>query len=393
MTDALSTYAAADVAGNADDIDALVRTVRGFVETALRPHEEAVDRADDVDPALLRDLRRSAAELGIYGYNMPEEIGGPGLSRVAISAIDEAIGHTSMPLAEACGHLPGSLLFADESQREWFVGPLIRAERTVAYALTEPDAGSDLNALKTRARRVDGGWLLSGAKTFISHAETADHIIVLAVTDRDAPLKGRLTTFIVPRGAKGYAVDRRFRKLGWHGYHISALSFDECFVPDDHVLGIPGVGFGVMMATINNDRLFVSCRCVGMAQRLIDLAVPHARDRTTFGRRLADHQAIAFMLADCDVEIDAARLLCAKAARLSDLKHPDARIAASRAKLYATEMVGRVADRVLQIFGGAGFMADLPVERIYRDARGFRIGEGTSEMQRLQIARSLIDRT
>lgn len=392
MSDSLSTYAAAATGDDAAEIDALVRTVSGFVQTSLRPHEEAVDRADDVDPGLMRDLRRSAADLGIYGYNMPEEIGGPGLSRVAISAIDEATGHTSMPLAEACGHLPGSLLFADAAQRDWFVGPLMRGERTVAYALTEPDAGSDLNALRTRARRTDGGWLLSGAKTFISHAETADHTIVLAVTDRDAPLKGRLTTLIVPRGAPGFTIERRFRKLGWHGYHLSALSFDDCFVPDDHVLGAPGAGFGVMMATINNDRLFVSCRCVGMAQRLIDLAVPYTRDRTTFGRRLADHQAIAFMLADCDVEIDAGRLLCAKAARLSDQGHPDARIAASRAKLYCTEMVGRVADRVLQIFGGAGFMADLPVERIYRDARGFRIGEGTSEMQRLQIARSLIDR-
>ncbi len=391
MNTSFDAYAAADTSGGADEIGLLVKTARGFVETSLQPHEAAIDLADDVDPALIGGLRRKALDLGLYGYNMPPELGGPGLSRVAISAIDEALGHTSMPLAEACGHLPGSLLFADERQRDWFVGPLMRAETTIAYALTEPDAGSDLNALKTKAQRVDGGWIISGSKQFISNAETAEHTIVLAVTDRDASLKSRLSTFIVPRGAKGFSITRRFRKLGWHGYHLSALSFDDCFVSDGHVLGAPNTGFGVMMATINNDRLFVACRCVGMAQRLIDLAVPYARERTTFGRRLADHQAISFMLADCDVEIDAARLLCAKAARLSDLKQPDTRIAASRAKLYATEMVGRVADRVLQIFGGAGFMADLPIERIYRDARGFRIGEGTSEMQRLQIARSLVD--
>lgn len=377
-------------AESAEELALLRRTVEGFVATSLQPHEAAVDADDDVSLELMRELRQKAVALGLYGYNMPEELGGPGLSRMAIAEIDEAMGHTSMPLAEAIGHLPGSLGFADAAQRDWFVGPLMRGETTVAYALTEPDAGSDLNALRTRATRVPGGWRLDGAKHFISHAETADHTIVLAVTDRDAPLKQRLGTFIVPRGTPGFEITRRFRKLGWRGYHISALAFDECFVPDDHVLGAPGNGFAIMMATINNDRLFVACRCVGMAQTLMDLAVPYVRERKTFGQPLGQHQAVQFMLADSDVELEAARLLCQKAARLADRKDPETRIAASRAKLYASEMAGRVADRVLQIFGGAGFMADLPVERIYRDVRGFRIGEGTSEMQRLQIARNLI---
>jgi len=373
-----------------EELDMLRRTVRGFVADELIPHEAAVDEADEIAPALMQGLRQKALALGLYGYNMPEALGGPGLSVAARTVIDEETGHTSMALAEAIGHLPGSLVFCSAAQQDWLIKPLMRAETTIAYALTEPDAGSDLNALRTRAVKADGGWVIDGSKHYISHAETADHTIVLAVTDRDAGLKGRLTTFIVPKGHPGFHITRRFRKLGWRGYPLSALSFENCFVPDDHVLGEVGGGFATMMATINNDRLFVACRCVGMAQRAMDLAVPYARERKTFGKSLSEHQAIQFMLADSDVELEAGRLLCRKAAALADEGSPDYRIAASRAKLYCSEMAGRVADRVLQVFGGAGFMCDLPIERIYRDVRGFRIGEGTSEMQRLQIARHLL---
>jgi alkylation response protein AidB-like acyl-CoA dehydrogenase len=171
---------------------------------------------------------------------------------------------------------------------------------------------------------------------------------------------------------------------------LSELALDDCFVSDRQVLGQPGQGFLTMMATINNDRLMVACKCVGIAQALTDLALPYVRQRKTFGSALSEHQAIQFMLADNDVELDAARLLTQKAAYLADQKNTEFRIAASRAKLYSSEMAGRVADKVMQIFGGAGYMADLPIERFYRDVRAFRIGEGTSEMQRLQIARHVI---
>lgn len=373
-----------------EEIAMLRRTVRGYVTGALRPHEAEVDAADEISPELMLQLRKQAVALGLYGYNMPAASGGPGLGRAAIAAIDEEMGHTSMPLAEAIGHLPGSLVHCDAAQRDWLLGPLLRADKTVAYALTEPDAGSDLNALRTRAARVEGGWRLDGAKHYISHADTADHTIVLAVTEKDAPLKSRLTTFIIPRHAPGFTITRRFRKMGWRGYQLSAISIEDCFVTDDHVLGAPGDGFAVMMATVNNDRLFVACRCVGMAQAALDLAVPYVRERKTFGKLLGDHQAIQFMLADSDVELEAGRLLCAKAAALADANDPAYRIAASRAKLFCSEMANRVADRAMQIFGGAGYMTDLPIERLYRDTRGFRIGEGTSEMQRLQIARAMI---
>lgn len=368
----------------------LVDTVARFVRERLQPLEAAIDLADDFPPDQLKALRREVHALGLYGYNLPGSIGGPGLSIATLVALDEAIGHTSMALGEVFGHLPGSLVFCNEDQRTWLAAPLLAAETAIGYALTEPGAGSDLSAITTRAERVAGGWRLNGQKHFISNVLHAEHALILAVTDPAGSLKTRLSTFIVARGTPGFTLTRRFRKMGWHGYPLSAFVLEDCFVPDSHVLGRPGEGFRTMMATINNDRVYVAAKCVGMAQRLMDLVLPWARERRTFGTALAEHQAIQFFLADCDVELTAARLLTRQAAALGDAGAPDFRIAASRAKLYASEMLGRVADRVLQVFGGAGYMTDLPVERIYRDARAFRIGEGTSEMQRLQIARHLL---
>lgn len=365
----------------------LTETVHRFIKEKLAPHEAQIDADDDADPKLIKSLKEQAIELGIFGYNMPESLGGPGLSVTEQSVIDEALGHTSMPLAETLGHLPGSLRFVSESQRTWLLEPLMQARKTVAYALTEPSAGSDLSSIHTHATPAEGGWIMNGSKHFISCVEHADFVIVLAVTDQSAELKHRFSTFIVERNTPGFTILRRFRKMGWRGYPVSEIAFEDCFIPDTHVLGSIGEGFKTMMATINNDRLMVACRCVGIAQALFDLVLPHIRERKSFGQPLAEHQAIQFMLADCDVEIQAARLLNQQAARLADAKNPEFRIAASRAKLYASEMGGRVADRVMQMFGGAGYMADLPVERFYRDVRAFRIGEGTSEMQRLQIAR------
>lgn len=368
----------------------LVDMISRFVRERLRPLEAEVDQADEIAAPVMAALRNEVFALGLYGYNMPEMIGGPGLPLLTLSAIDEAIGHTSMALGEVFGHLPGSLRFASAEQREWLVGPLLRAETSIGYALTEPGAGSDLSAISTRAVRVEGGWRINGSKHFISNVEHADNILVLALTDPDAPLKSKLSTFIVERVNPGLEMQRKFRKMGWRGYPISAFALNDCFVPDSHVLGEPGEGFRTIMATINNDRVYVASKCLGMAQELMDLVLPWAKERKTFGQRLADHQAIQFSLADCDVELNAARLMTHQAAAFGDLGHADFRIAASRAKLFSSEMLGRVADRVLQVFGGAGFMTDLPVERIYRDARAFRIGEGTSEMQRLQIARHLL---
>jgi acyl-CoA dehydrogenase len=368
----------------------LQESVRAFIDRELAPLEQQVDLADDIDTALMRDLRMRAVSLGLYGFNLPTEVGGGGLGALGEVLIGIEIGRTTMPLAESIGRLPHSLTRCRPDQVDWLLKPALRGEKTTCIALTETEGGSDLGAIRTKAVRRSGCWQLSGSKQFISNAETSDFILVLAVTDPAAPLRRRFTVFVVDRSDPGLVFTHRFRKLGWHGYHISSFSLDDCQLSPDRILGEVGTGFETIMASVNRTRLYIAARCVGAAQELQRLAAGHARTRHTFGQLLGDHQAIQFMLADMDVELEAARMLVLAAAWKLDLQAPDARIATSRAKLYATEMAGRAADAALQIFGGAGFMSDLPVERMYRDLRGYRIGEGSSEMQRIQIARHVL---
>jgi len=372
------------------EITMLRETARRFVRNRLVPLEAQVETADDIEPALIAQLRQEAVALGLYGFNLPESLGGPGLPADAKLAILEEITYTSVPLTEAAGYLPLSLEFCNAEQRARLIPGLLAGNKVITYAMTEPDAGSDLGAIRMRAEQRDDGWVLNGSKQFISHAETADYIIVLALTNPQAPLKRKLTTFIVQRGNPGLTGMTRFRKMGWRGYHLNAFTLENCLVPDADVLGQPGEGFLAIMASINHDRIFSACRSLGLAQRGHEMACAWAKERVAFGATLSQHQGIQFMIADNDVEIEAARLLMHRAAHLIEAGDPAARIAASRAKLYASEMGCRVSDRVLQIFGGMGYMCDLPVERFYRDARAFRIGEGTSEMQRIQIARHVL---
>lgn len=373
-----------------EELELLRHTVKGYVDDNLRPLEEKVEMDDHLDPDTFRMLREKAVALGLYAHNLPEHVGGAGLSVLGQVVIGEEIGKTTMALADSIGFLPTSLAEASDAQRDWFVDPIVSGEKTVAYALTEPSAGSDLGQLRTKAVKVNDGYRLSGGKQFISGADFADYIIVLAITDPEASLTSRFTLFIVDRNNPGFHYLRNFRKMGWRGYHIGAFSLDDCVVPDSHVLGAIGGGFNAIMHTINISRIQYAGRYVGMAQDLLSHGIEYANERQTFGKALSAHQAIQFSLADCEVELEAARLLAYRAAVLADDGDPEMRIAGSRAKLYGSEMVGRVADRILQIFGGAGYVSDFPIERMYRDCRAFRIGEGTSEMQRIQIARHLL---
>ncbi|HLI13751.1 MAG TPA: acyl-CoA dehydrogenase family protein [Alphaproteobacteria bacterium] len=372
---------------SADEIAMIRATTRAFVRSRLVPLERQIEEADEADPALLAALRAEAAKLGLYGFNMPAELGGPGLGPMARLAILEELTYTSVPLTEVLGHLPYSLVFCDAEQRRRILPGIVSGAKTITYALTEPDAGSDLGGIRARATRASGGWVLNGSKQFISNLETADYVLALAVSDPAAPLKRRLTAFIIARDNPGIRGVTRFRTMGWRGYRLNGFSLEDCFVPDRDVLGQPGDGFTTMMAAINHDRILSACRSIGLARRGQEMACAYAKERAAFGAKLADHQAIQFMIADNDVEIEAARLLVRRAMELADGGGTEFRIAAARAKLYASEMGCRVADRVVQVFGGMGYMRELPVERLYRDARAFRIGEGTSEMQRIQIAR------
>lgn len=371
-----------------NEVSMIRETARRFVRNRLVPLEQQIETEDDVSLELLAQLRSEVAALGLYGFNLPEDIGGPGLSAAAKVAILEELTHTSVPLSEVFGHLPLQLAQANERQRTELLPDILSGKKIVTYALTEPNAGSDLNGLRTRADKVDGGWVLNGSKHFISHAETADYIIVLAVTEPSAALKDKLTTFVVRRGNPGVVGMTRYRKMGWRGYHLNGFTLESCFVPDEDLLGEPHAGFLGMMQSINQDRLLSASRSLGLSSRAQSMACEYALERKAFGTSLAQHQAIQFMVADNDVEIEAARMLIRAAADMIEARDPQAHVAACRAKLYASEMGCRVTDRVLQIFGGMGYMTELPIERFYRDARAFRIGEGTSEMQRVQIARA-----
>lgn len=374
-----------------DDVELLRQTTRRFVRERLQPLEAQIDADDEITAEQDASIRRASRDLGLYGFNFPLDLGGPGLPTAAKCAVYEEITQTSMPLVEAVGHLPLTLAYCNQNQRQELLPEILAGTKLITYALTEAQAGSDLSAIQTRAIKVDGGWLINGSKQFISNAETADYIVVLTCTDASAPLKHKLSTFIVRKDNPGLKGMTRYKKMGWRGYQLNGFSLENCFVPDEDVLGPVNAGFSVMMSCINTDRVFSGFRAIGIATRAQEMAVQYARDRTTFGARLADHQAIQFMLADNDVELQAALLLTRRAAELTDQGHLSARIAASRAKLYATEMGCRVVDRVMQVFGGMGYMTELPIERFYRDIRAFRIGEGTSEMQRIQIARHLLN--
>jgi acyl-CoA dehydrogenase len=372
------------------ELSLIRETARRFVRQRLVPLEQQIENDDDVSLELLAQLRSEIAALGLYGFNLPESVGGPGLPAAAKVAILEELTYTSVPLSEVFGHLPLQLSQVNSVQRETLLPDVLSGKKTITYALTEPNAGSDLGGLRTRAVKVDGGWMLTGSKHFISHAETADYIIVLAVTNPDASLKTKLGTFIVRSGNPGVVGMTRYKKMGWRGYHLNGFSLEECFVPDADVLGAPDEGFLGMMQSINQDRLLSASRSLGLSSRAQQMACEYALERKAFGASLSQHQAIQFMIADNDVDLEATRLLIHRAADAIETQDPQARIAASRAKLFASEMGCRVTDRVLQIFGAMGYMCELPVERFYRDARAFRIGEGTSEMQRLQIARAAL---
>jgi acyl-CoA dehydrogenase len=366
-------------------------TTRRFIRDRLKPHEEAVELADATDPQLMATLREEAAALGLFGYNMPAEVGGPGLPYLAQSLIDRELGRTTMAMGEAIGRVPETVLGFNDDQRETLLPDIIAGRKLTAVAFTEPDAGSDLGAITTRAERVNGGWRLNGVKHFISHGDTADYVIVLALTDPQQKLKARFSAFLVPQGT--FTVLNRFRKMGWRGYPMSALAFEDCMVGDEALIGDVGDGFLGMMSMLNTGRLNIAGRCVGLTEDLLALGVEYAGQRKTFGRALADRDSLQFALANIATELRGADLMVTRAAWLADQGSADLHVAAAQAKLWASEMAGRAADTVLQLFGGAGYMADLPLERIYRDVRAYRIGEGTSEILRLQVARSVMRRS
>jgi acyl-CoA dehydrogenase len=374
----------------------IVAVTRTFLERELYPHEQEVERTGVVRPELAEQIRDKSLRAGLYAANMPEEVGGAGLDAVTQVLFEKELGKASYALHSCVGRPSNILLAGTAAQQERYLFPSVRGERRDCLALTEPDAGSDLRAMRTRAVRDGDGWRISGTKHFISHAQESDFVILFAVTgsddDRDGPDVDRgksMSTFLVDLDAPGVAVHDGYHNVSHRGYTNSILDFDNCYVAGDALLGEEGKGFDLAGTWLGSTRLQVAANCLGRAERALDLAVRQAADRVQFGQRIGRFQGVSFKLADMAVELRAAELLTLDAAwRLDQGLAEDSDFA--RAKLKATEVLAMVADEAIQIHGGMGLMDELPLERIWRDARIERIWDGTSEIQRHIISRALL---
>jgi acyl-CoA dehydrogenase len=362
----------------------VVETVRGFVEAELYPLEAEVERRGVVPRELGHEIRRKVLALGFYAPNIPAAYGGGGLDHLTFTLLERELGRASMALGVWWGRPSNILCAANEDQRERYLYPAVRGEKMDALAMTEPDAGSDVRGMKCAARQVGGDWVLNGTKHFISHADIADFLIVFVTTG-----PGRITAFLVDRGTPGFSIQPGYRSVSHRGYQNCILVFEDCRLPDDQILGMEGEGFAVANTWLHATRLSVAALCVGRARRAFDLALQYAAQRRQFGQVIGKFQGVSFKLADMSTEIDAADYLTLAAAWHLDQGLPANR-EISQAKLFASEMLARVTDQALQVHGGMGLMEDLPLERLWRDARVERIWDGTSEIQRHIISRELL---
>jgi acyl-CoA dehydrogenase len=362
------------------------------VETELQPLEAAVERDDRVAPEVAAEIRQKVMALGFYAPNVPVEFGGGGLDTLTETLLERELGRTSMALSHHW-HRPSNILCAGtDDQIARYLLPSVRGERMDCLAITEPGAGSDVRAMATTARRDGPDWILSGTKHFISHADIADFAIVFAVSGEEETAHGprsALTCFLVDRGTPGFTIRPGYRSVSHRGYHNAILDFDDVRLGDAQVLGGAHRGMEIMNTWLSATRLTVAAMAVGRARRVLGLSVDWARERRQFGRPIGDFQGTAFKLADMATAIDAADLLTLSAASAVD-RGVDAGRPIAEAKLFATEMLGRVTDDAVQVFGGMGLMDALPIERFWRDARVERIWDGTSEIQRHIISRALL---
>jgi acyl-CoA dehydrogenase len=324
---------------------------------------------------------------------LPSDFGGGDFDLSTYCLVMEEMGRShrvfTLLMDASSGLTPNAISkFGSTGQRDKYLTKLAQGTWSASFGLTEPDAGSDAGAISTKAEKRVGGWVINGFKHYISGAHRAQVIMVLAVTDPSKRSRGGITAFLVDKGTTGMSIDRVDKTIGSDPIQLSEIRLNECFVPDDAVLGEVGQGFAIAMSSLVSGRMGVSSACIGTADRLIEMAVEHAKTRQTFGKPLAERQAIQWMLADAAVELSLARALAYETLRRIDAGE-DVGTAPSMVKLFCSEMVGRVADCVVQIFGGAGLIRGVPVERFYRDVRHYRIGEGASEVQRMLIAREL----
>jgi alkylation response protein AidB-like acyl-CoA dehydrogenase len=373
-----------------DEQQQVRRAVREFAEAEIRPHVMEWDEAQHFP----REMFCKMGELGLSGVIFPEEYGGAGMGYTEyvtvieeISRVDGSIGLSVAAHNSLCtNHI---FQYGTEEQKKRYVTPLAAGQKLGAWALTEPGSGSDASGMKTTAIRRDGGWLINGAKNFITHGISADICVVMAYTKREMRSRG-ISAFIVERGTNGFIAGKKENKLGVRASETASIIFEDCWVPEENLLGEPGRGFVNAMQILDGGRISIAALALGIAQGAFESALKYSQERKQFGQPIFDFEAIQFKLADMATQIDAARLLTMRAAWMKDQKRPTTKESAM-AKLFASEIAVKVSEEAIQIHGGYGYTKDYPVEKYWRDSKLCTIGEGTSEVQRLVIARQLVN--
>ncbi|MFE1573282.1 acyl-CoA dehydrogenase family protein [Comamonas odontotermitis] len=372
-----------------DDQKMIQDAVREFAQAELWPHAPQWDRDHSFPTAAHQGL----AQLGAYGICVPEALGGAGLDYISLALVLEEIaagdGGTSTAISVTNCPVNAILMrYGSDAQKKQWLAPLARGEMLGAFCLTEPHVGSDASALRTTATRQGDSYVINGVKQFITSGKNGHIAIVIAVTDKGAGKKG-MSAFLVPTSNPGYQVARLEDKLGQHSSDTAQINFDNCVVPAENLIGAEGEGYKIALGALEGGRIGIAAQSVGMARSAFDVAVQYAKERESFGTPIINHQAVSFRLADCAVQIEAARQLIWHAASLRDAGLPCLKEAAM-AKLFASEMAERVCSAAIQTLGGYGVVNDFPVERIYRDVRVCQIYEGTSDVQKIIITRALM---
>ncbi len=374
-----------------DEQRMLVESVRSFVAAEMMPHEDLVEREGAVPEDLVQEIKRKSIKAGFYALNMPEEHGGGGLDSVQRATVEVEFGRSTRALQMICNRPAPILKACQGDQIETYLKPTIRGERWECFALTEPGTGSDARAITTRATRDGDDWIINGTKQFITQAMRADFIIVFAVTGVDETPRGprkRITAFLVDKATPGISVSP-LKCVSNRGLVSTIIGFEDVRVPSRNILGGEGIGFKMAKAWIFSGRVMLAANCVGLAERAMGMAAAWANTRVAFGQQIGKFQGTSFKLADMAMNIHAAKLMVFDAAQKMALDTLSQREAA-QVNLFASEMVGRVTDEALQVYGGLGITEDLPLQRFWRDARVERIWEGTSEIHRDVISKDVL---
>jgi acyl-CoA dehydrogenase len=374
-----------------EEMQQMKTMVRNFVEKEVEPFAQQIEE----DDALPQHLIDQAKELGLFGISIPDQYGGIGLNAVEKATILEQLGRThngfvSLISAHTGIGSTGIVKLASDYLKNKYLPDMASGNKIGAFALTEPGAGSDATNLATRAEKKGDYWVMNGTKHFITNGPIADLYTVFALTDKDKGAKGGITAFLVERDFPGLIVGKKDKKMGLRGSYTSQIIFEDCIIPEENVIGEVGMGYMSALKILGEGRVGLAARAVGSCDKLIELSARYAKERIQFGKPIADNQAMQWMLADMATETEAARTLTMMAAQKIDEGKKVIK-EASMAKLFASEVYNRVADKAVQIHGGMGYVSDYPIERFYRDARITKIYEGTNEIQRLIIARNVLN--